>query len=143
MENIISDKAIEEVMTKIDVLATKLGITAEYLWATVVKQAYVDFSANIIWICIYLIFGTTYLVYLKTYSIKTMSSIKDDDGSIMNCSRLYEGHTDAVANLIISLIFGIMFIILTAVIVGNIRGMITSYFNPEYWAFARISNLIR
>ncbi len=138
----IEKETVELIIGKLEGISQKLGITAEYLWGTMVKQAYIDFSANMIWICVYLVFLATYLVYLKTYSMKTMTSMKDDEGKKMSYTRLTNGYTDAAVNCIISSIFGIVAIVLTAVIVGNIRGIMTAYFNPEYWAFAKLMYLI-
>ncbi len=122
MENLISDKAIEEVMTRIDVLAAKLGVTAEYLFGVYVKQAYVEVMQFVAFFSVWIIvFGVTMLTLKKSMQTSW------DNPTFCNISVIIGG--------ILSLIIGM-------VVLVESKGVFACYFNPEYFAFNKIlSNL--
>ena len=118
MENIISDKAIEAVMTRIDVLAEKLGITAKYLFGVYVKQAYVEVMQFVIFFSIWtIVFATTMLVFRKSMQSSW------DNPTFCNISVVIGGF--------ISFVLGIVVLI-------ESKGVFPCYFTPEYFAFNKI-----
>jgi hypothetical protein len=45
----MSDKAVQEVLTRIDALAAKLGVTSEHVWRILVQQARVECFESAAW----------------------------------------------------------------------------------------------
>lgn len=109
-------------------LATKLGTTAEYLWGVLVRQAYVNFWANVAYDVITII--AVCLTYkLITKAISYFSNLNDDD------------EPKLVAHMIVTVLVGIVTIILTIASLCNFDDMMTSILNPEYWALHQILHL--
>ncbi len=130
MENIISDKAIEEVMTRIDALATKLGVTAEYLFGVYVKQAYIEFISYMSYYFLYAIFMTGVVIFGK-YCIKKFNS---EDFNIDSST--------GIPLIVAFILICVGSCIWTGISISYIRDILLCYFNPEYWAFVRILNHI-
>ncbi len=123
MENIISDKAIEAVMTRIDILAEKLGVTAEYLFGVYVKQAYVEVIQFVLFFSVWaIVFTTTMLVFRKSMQSSW------DNPTFCNISVCIGGF--------ISVVLGM------AVLIES-KGVFACYFNPEYFAFKEILRNIK
>lgn len=131
MENIISDKAIEEVMTRLDVLATKLGVTAEYLFGVYVKQAHIVLFNNILWYLFVCVFLTSLGLWLK-YNLKHMT-----------VKRLDDCNPRAIACLVLLVITGTTVIGTFIGVASSLQNTLTCYYNPEYFAFTKILRHIK
>ena len=123
MENIISDKAIEQVMTRIDALAVKLGVTAEYLFGVYVRQAYVEVMQFVTFFSVwFIVFTLTMLAFRKSMQVSW------DNPTFWNISVVIGGFA--------SLILGMTVLI-------ESKGVFACYFNPEYFAFKEILRNIK
>lgn len=110
----------------IETLAAKLGTTAEYLWAVLIRQAPISATTSLI-LC--LVFITLAAVYTKWLIKKA----KDDE---LDC-------LDNESNFVIALVGGLLSIIGVIVIICLFSDIITGYFNPEYWALQKILDQLK
>lgn len=109
---------MEKELTKLlEQLALKLGVTVEYLWAVMVKQAMIN---SIIDIAMSILLILTNVAFFKLYKKQS----KDDYGDIK--------YIEAYA------IGGLLLIVLDAVMFFSIGSILTGFLNPEYWALNQI-----
>ena len=120
----------EEILKRIDTLATKLGTTAEYLWGVLIKQAHV-----VIWQDVIVIFICSVCVSLCVWGL-FWSFGKDDEGY----KRLsYKSDCEDRA-LLIALLSGTLLAISTPILVVEALDLMSVCVNPEYWALKEILN---
>jgi hypothetical protein len=105
----------EQLLQRLDALAVKLGVTAQYLWGVLVKQARVEMWQDI---------GLASFFVLAAIGSSTLGVflVKDDDPD-----------ADGVGLfcLLISLV-------ILGVAVGYGRAALTEGLNPEYWALQQV-----
>lgn len=118
----------EQTTQLIEQLAAKLGTTAEYIWATLIRQAPIEATVTLIQIILILLFGWT--LYETHMHLLTPT---DNDGYTRTG---YERHRDLAS--IPMLIAGIVFAILIIYALIAISDVANGYVNPEYWALERI-----
>ncbi len=116
----------EQATKLIEQLAQKLGTTAEYLWAVLLKQAPVSAMIDLVYLVIVAIMGVG-LYKLHKYCTKETGEYKES---------IYEDKGELVkpAMVILAIVWGIFFIICFFSI-GNI---VNGFFNPEYWALKEV-----
>lgn len=111
----------ETISSAFSTLATKLGVGVEFVWATLVKQAYVHGITNVI-------------LYLTGIAITF--------GCARWASNLNKEDPDndfVVLPFLIALIVGIVTLIGFA---NTITDTITCLVNPNYWVFNELSTII-
>lgn len=123
MKEIISTENMEQILTRIDTLANKLGVTAEYLFGVYVKQAYVEVVQYIILASIW---GAVFTITLLAFK-KSMSGSWDNP-TFYNIAAI----TGAVLSFVLTLAMMI-----------EIGVAITCYLNPEYFAFKEVLSNIK
>lgn len=113
----------------LDKLASKLGTTAEYLWAVLLKQAPIAASVTLFQLIVICIVGF--------YLYKAHKRFSKPD-SYDNCNQ-YENHDYLGPTMVcLFLVWGFLAVIAFLCIDEIFYG----YFNPEYWALQEIlSNL--
>jgi hypothetical protein len=117
-------EAVTGLMPYLEKAAEKLGTTAQYLWALQLKQAYVLFWTNIVYI-ILTCFG--WFIFYK--GAKKLTKTQDKD---------------LVMGLFIFLVsLGIALTASTLVHLSSINEYMTMLFNPEYWALSEVVKLLR
>ena len=112
----------KELLNRLDLLAQKLGVTAEHLWRILVQQARVE----LIWDCVQLVLGAIFLGLAVRAFFFTAKLFK-------------ENHIDDVASLwlvVVSLGLSLMFFSL-----GD--SALTNWLNPEFFAFRQIQELLK
>ncbi len=72
MSELISTENMEQILTRIDTLANKLGVTAEYLFGIYVKQAYIVLINNVLWYFLAFTMFVSFGVWLK-YNLKHLT----------------------------------------------------------------------
>ena len=123
MENIISNEAIEQVMTRIDALAVKLGVTAEYLFGVYVRQAYVEVMQFVTFFSVwFIVFVLTMLAFRKSMQVSW------DNPTFWNISVVIGGFASFVLGMIVLI---------------ESKGVFACYFNPEYFAFSKLIGSIK
>ena len=111
----------EEVLSKLDALAAKIGVTVEQVWLWVVKQQYVDAIYYSITASIFIIITTTMMILTKKYWEK----IEKES---------LEGFFVGV-NIVVSII--------TIITISIALTAIPNVFNPEYWALKDLMGMIK
>lgn len=108
----------DELALVIQQLADKLGVTAEYLWSVLLKQAPITAALDAVWALL--------LACAATASLKASNSLVRRDG--------YEDPEYVVKKAIFLTCFGFSsFISITL-----LDCAITAALNPEYWALKQI-----
>jgi hypothetical protein len=119
----------------LNTIAIKLGIASEALWAVLVKQAIVSIVIDIFQciICLVTLFYSLNFVILKTK--KKLCKSKYGEEFIAEWDG--EGAFFAWAG-VITFACVVFFIILF-----NIESIVTALVNPEYWAFQKLTSLLK
>jgi hypothetical protein len=105
----------EQMMKMLEVLANKLGTTAEHLWAILIKQAYITAWTDIILLIAFIVL----LFILGKISFKFL----------VNFDRI---------------LVSIIIVTVLCMLMGNfIPEIVNGFFNPEYWAFKNILSCIK
>ena len=115
----------EQTVQLIEQLAQKLGTTAEYLWAALIRQAPITATTNLLWFLSMLI-GGFFLLKLHKRLLK-----EDERGR--NTYSDGEGGWEVLMGILTGLwiiVFLVSFFLLGSVITG--------FLNPEYWALKQI-----
>ncbi len=116
---------MKEIAPLLETLAKKLGTTAEYLWAVLVKQAFI---ASCIDILQYIILGVATYFFIKlTKKYWLMGEEKRWD----------------TIWLIIPGIAGVALLLIWIVAFIAIQNTITGFINPEYWALNKILDVVK
>lgn len=126
MKNIISNEAIEQVMTRIDALAVKLGVTAEYLFGIYVKQAYIN---SVIGIC-----GITMIFVLLLGMIPV---------GVWFCKRIRNKEICTEWHFAWAAPMGVLTLIFLMSLTIELNNIVSGFINPEYYAFKEILKNIK
>lgn len=142
---------MDKAMEMLEQLASKLGVAVEYLWATLVKQQYVEGVTDII----LSVFGIVVIVLLVIFAPKITKSASAKHKELANDRRKngtgYDGsysvssfEEDHYRNLsqsvpTISIVIGCIVFVLTAMfLVFGVQQLL----NPDYFALKEVLNTI-
>ena len=117
----MNEKIQQELLQRLDAIAAKLGVTVEYLWRILVKQAQVE----AVYSGLYIIAGlATAWVSVKgwRFVFKQLHSEKSDASDLW---------------------LGILPTALALFFFANGLKIFTQLLNPEFWAFQRLLEMIR
>ena len=103
------------VLEKLDQLAQKMGTTAEQIWPWFVKQQYVEISVISIILAIYSTF--TYIFFKKLRP-------------------LIKGNDERTINTVLVILFLCIIVLIWSL-------MFPMLFNPEFYAFKEILNMVK
>ena len=119
----MKEELMKEVFSRLDALAAKLGVTAEYLFGLYVRQAPLEAIYTLMLIAAALISAALLL------------------GSIVlgmkKCSKSFEDWCAAVGT-----VSGITFVVLLVASVIQASDVLAQLYNPEYWAVKEIISQI-
>lgn len=119
----------KELLEALKILSTKLGTTAEHLWAVTIRQAKISALQDII-LSISLIVLTIILYYIATKLIK-----KDrKHGDFIEYS--------PITIITIAIAVSVFVVTLIACFV-SVADILTALLNPEYWALSNICALLK
>lgn len=110
-------------------LAEKLGTTTEYLWGVLIKQAPISAVTDLVYLFLVILGGIALYKIHKRFS-------KEIDG---NKSIYYEHEWLEISMVFVSFTLVVIFIYY----ILSIKGIITGFFNPEYWAFNEVVRLLK
>ena len=113
----------QEILKRLDALADKLGTTAAYLWAVLIRQAKIEAITDILWIV--LVIGIVYGVVRWTINYYT----RHDE--------LMDGEPKEGIPLVVAWIIGAICI---GFGIACLFELPTLILNPEYWALQQILN---
>jgi hypothetical protein len=109
----------QEILNRIDALSAKLGVAAQVLWATYIRQARYEAVEEIVW--------------------ATLESI----GLYLLCRwaiRHFKDFEDLLPIYVIVAIFGVLLVIF---IIFSLDGVVPQLLNPEYWAFKELMSAVK
>jgi len=125
------DKLTPEILSRLDALAAKLGVTVQFIWSVLLQQAKVVaitdltaavFTGTVACICCY-----------KLYTLIKEEAEKD--------ARLLSGWQGAAGAR--AMIFSLGLIAGLIAFFTALPAAITPLFNPQYWALSQILNVIK
>lgn len=128
-------------MEKLESFASVLGTTAEYLWGVLVAQAFVVGVSNVlIWIFL-VIFGVILYRFWKNIKNRYYRILEREDGS----SRIENSQKEGSQIVfVISTVILVLYISASSLhFLFNIYNTVTSFCNPEYMAFERVSRILK
>lgn len=111
----------EQTLKALDALAAKLGTTAQYLWAVLVKQAAIEVWTNAAWITVAVIWIAIWLRYVKPVWVWADSA---DGSEGIGAAFIFAG--------------GVMSALLLCIALTCIFELPTLIGNPEYWALKEV-----
>jgi hypothetical protein len=112
----------QELFKRLDVLAEKLGVTAQYLWMILVKQGRVEAYTDLLWAALWAFAFVVLGFLLLRYEIPLA---KKDDG---NAPLVLFGGVATLGCAVASI----------TMVAESITGLV----NPEYFAFHKLMELI-
>ena len=112
----MDEKLQEELLTRLDLLAAKLGVTSEHLWGVLIKQARIEVIESILTLIV-VVMGILVCVYFWRKILQLGGSV----GSVL-----------------LNAFFTSLLLILSIGAVIDIMNIPTLLFNPEYWALQKV-----
>ena len=125
----MTEQQIDKAMGLLEVLATKLGVTADHLWGVLVKQAYVNATMTAIQEILIVLIG---VALWKVHKFLSSEEGRDE-------SRYSEHEGLAGLPMIIS---GMIFAILVVCGFFCLDQIATGFINPEYYALNKILSIL-
>ena len=125
----------EKAFEYIDAIAANLGVAAEHVYGTLLRQAMVSGVRSVVYIILCL--AVVYMVIRMLKKVYT--DVKDGN----NNSIFLDGWDISAAGIIASFAGGIALFILFIAIIANISNASTALLNPEYWALKEILDTIK
>jgi uncharacterized protein YqhQ len=129
----MKEKAFDKVTAYIDALAQKLGVAAEHVYITLIRQQYVEGITSII-ACLFAI-GVTFYIAKKTTELTKNKREAAKEKWITSMSE----DLAPVAVAVTWVLFFISLIVTMFVIPGSVSQLI----NPEYYAIKEILNSLK
>jgi hypothetical protein len=119
---------MKEIQPLLEKLAEKLGTTANYLWAVLLKQAPIAAATYFVQV---LAMAVAWFFWYRVHK----HLMKEPPADNYNDS-YYEKY-DIGAGLPMALIALFLFV-LSIILVVNFQEMVSGFFNPDYWALNKI-----
>lgn len=131
----VDKNTVDTIMGKLELMASGLGTTTEYLWGVVIKQAHVTMCYDFILLGAFILIGIGYAVFLQV-AFKNKFFTSRAIG--------YDEDSRQVITIIITIVFGVSMVVLLIVSLADIiPELLACCINPEYWAFETICKKIR
>lgn len=119
----------QEIMVRIDALAAKLGVTSEYVWGVLVKQAHVEaYSLTLIAAVLGLLACMAGFAFRHSLKKLMAPNVAYADEEIYGP---------------ICVVTAIASVGLTAASLVNVYDAITPLLNPEYWALQQVLEVLK
>jgi hypothetical protein len=109
----------EEILKRLDALGAKLGVTAQYLWGVLIKQARVEMWTDTAIVCVALVAAGA-SAWMVRWAHK-------------------EDTSDSEAIVIVGSIVGL---VASGIAIGYAVAAITEGANPEYWALKQVMSAV-
>lgn len=110
-----------EIMKRLDVLAEKLGVTAQYLWGVLIKQARVEAIEDTL---LFVVFAVVAYIGIKFF----MDGFKEKYNEDSNLGAMLAGGSIGTIAFVVS--------------VCSFVDAITEWFNPAYFALHKVLEVI-
>lgn len=119
----------EKFQQLIEVLAAKLGTTAEHLWGVLVRQAPISGAVDLV-LCIVIAVVTAWWVAL----VKRKTTCPPETESCRYPTAEWRGEGAFLA-WFTAVIAGVLAMVC---IIGSAQGIVAAFANPEYWALKQL-----
>jgi hypothetical protein len=116
----MNDETQKQLLERLDVLASKLGVGAEALWSMLLRQAQISFWTDMV---IVALTATGWWFFFK--KLLPWARRNDEDG-VVPCI----------------VVGGLCFLVTLALIIC-MENIVASLINPEYWAFNKVLRIIK
>jgi hypothetical protein len=123
----VNDQTVQEILARLDALASKLNVTSQQLWAILVRQAYAEAYVDLAYAGVFAVIMFTAIYWLHrsiTYGRSTEKAGYDSDWPAL-----------AVAGAIV---FSIIVLISAAVVICDLNDAVLILLNPQYWAYKHL-----
>ena len=118
-------------MEKLELVASKIGVTAEYMFGVYIQQARVEIMTFcVLAICAFLAWTTTYFIVRKTLKVGF-------------CFETSWGGQDLTFNGFICIVSGIVSVAFLIAILVDSSNLFTCIVNPEYYALKELFTSIK
>ncbi len=122
----MDEKLQEELLTRLDLLAAKLGVTSEHLWGVLIKQARIEVIESILTLIV-VVMG----ILACAYFWRKIIEFSTFDGSDLRLG-------GSVGSIALNIFFSGLLLILSIGAFMDIMNIPTLLFNPEYWALQKV-----
>jgi hypothetical protein len=124
----VSNEVVSTIISKLEQYAAGLGTTAEYLWAIIIKQAYITGVSNLIWITIGVSILIGYGMFIFTCALKPIKNETTEN--------------IVIAGLIVGGVISLV-AIMALTISEVMPETVTCFLNPEYWALQKAISIVK
>jgi hypothetical protein len=125
------NKMNEETLALIDKLATKIGTTGEHLWGVLLKQAPISSTIELL-----ILLSTVFFTYRFSKYVRKHTKRYNEEGG-------YNAECWCEEVRMVSLIaLGCSYFGIILYLMFGFTDMLSGFFNPEYWAFLKITSLV-
>ena len=124
----------EKAFEYIDAIAANLGVAAEHVYGTLLKQAMVSGLRSVVYIIICM--AVSYLI-IKMFK-RIYSDVKEGEEGIF-----VDSYGVSIGGVIALIFGGIAIVIMFFAIMSDISNATTALLNPEYWALKEILGMIK
>ena len=113
----------EQTVKLIEELSVKLGVGAEMLWDSLLKQAPISATIDLIFSAIFV--AASVAIFLAIVRFRKSWRIYEND--------------DSFPWMILMVFAGLFFVSITTIVVGcGLKTNIAAFINPEYWALKQL-----
>jgi hypothetical protein len=117
----VSDESVNVILQRLDVLAAKLGVTAQYIYNVYVHQAYVEVIRNLVVGTLFLTFGLLGSYVAKRLLRYATGPDQDDDWPFIVSGVL--------------MMAGVLFI---GIALSSYYDALGQWLNPQFWALDQL-----
>lgn len=134
----MSDQAVNEILKRIDVLAAKLGVTAEIIWSILVKQAAIEAWRTGIGAVVVIGAACALLPWVYREIARSTAEHKKTECGGGFCFD-FTGHwRGGFAGFMATTVACVVMLALLIAVVVDLASLPTLILNPEYWALQQI-----
>lgn len=127
---ITDPKIANEVLQRLDILAMKLGVASNHIYAALLKQAYIDSICFLAWY----IFNIVIIIVLSSIAFKNLS--KEIEKSKRG---LHEEENKYMFPFALTAAFCLVFFLT----ISNMSNVLAGFYNPDYVAFKKIISILK
>ena len=108
-------------LQRLDALAAKLNVTAQYLWAVMLRQAHIEAATDLVWASISLTIALACGYFLLRVARMALANTWDSEDYLLK-----------------ALVAGLVTLLAVVFFCINLQNAITPLLNPEFWALQQL-----
>lgn len=126
----------QEMFKRLDILGEKLGVTANHLWAVLVRQAYAEALGNLV-----IVAGLLVGIVIAVRYVKWFSKQPFEQDQEYKCIRARSDKQ--TAQLIAAIFAGIGAVVAAVAVVSLLYYAVLALYNPEYFALQKLLEALK